>query len=84
MTSTAPLKGIDLIDCARANVDEGQGTASQRCGYGADVEQFMQELRRACDQIGVELHTFSDLDADTKRGLRAGGVEIAPQTTGNL
>lgn len=83
MTSSAPLQGTDLIDCARANATKGIEVAAQRCGYGEDLPTFEHELSKAGDYIGVEIHSFDDLITDqTNRG--ESGVEIAPDTPTQL
>lgn len=61
MTSSAPLRGTDLIDCARANAQKGLEVAAQRCGYGSDLATFERELQRAGDHIGIEIQGFADL-----------------------
>jgi hypothetical protein len=48
MTAAQPLKGIALIDCARANAQQGIDTAARLCGYGRDLHTFSRELSQAC------------------------------------
>lgn len=55
MASSAPLKGTDLIDCARANASKEIEITAQRCGYGEDIATFERELKQAGDYIGGRL-----------------------------
>jgi hypothetical protein len=82
MTSSAPLRGTDLIDCARANAPKGIEVAAQRCGYGSDLSTFEHELQKAGDRIGVEIHGFTDLlhPGEAKQA----GVEVGPDTLSEL
>ncbi len=61
MSSPVPLKGFDLIDCARANAAEGIAVAARQSGYGEDTVTFERALKRACEEIGVEIQTFQDI-----------------------
>ncbi|AKG24471.1 hypothetical protein [Calothrix sp. 336/3] len=82
MESTAPLQGTDLIDCARANGNEGIEIAAQRCGYGSDLTTFERELQKASDYIGVKVCTFRDLIAIKREGEE--GIVVAPETQTDL
>lgn len=82
MTSSAPLKGTDLIDCARANAKKGIEVTAQRCGYGNDLATFERELQLAGNHIGVEIHSFDDL-IHTGRTQQA-GVEVGPDSLSEL
>ncbi|MBD2091652.1 hypothetical protein H6F67_17555 [Microcoleus sp. FACHB-1515] len=89
MASPTPLKGLELIDCAKANAKQGIETAAELCGYGSDYSQFQQELKQACQAIGVEVNELSDLLTDVDRPtatiqLDPPGVEIGPGLDGNL
>ena len=84
MASPTPLLGTDLIDCAKANAKQGIETASHLCGYGKDISNFQQQLKQACDNIGVEIHELSDLITDQQLVKEAGGIEIAPDTATEL
>jgi len=64
MASSTPLQGIELIDCAKANAKQGIETAAAQSGYGQDVSTFQQELKKACEGIGVEINELSDLITD--------------------
>lgn len=84
MSSSAPLKGIELVDCAKANAAQGIDVASELCGYGKDHAQFQQELRQACHQIGVEISELGDLVTAQQVVRQTGGIEIAPDTSSEL
>lgn len=84
MASSEPLKDTDLIDCAKANAKQGIETAAMRCGYGQDLESFEQNLKQACDRIGVDIQELSDLVTDQQRVIEKGGLEIAPETPSDL
>jgi hypothetical protein len=84
MAAKEPLKGIELVDCARANAKQGIKTAAYLCGYGDDLPMFSQELQHACDHMGVEYHELADLIPEEWSSRRQLGVEIAPDTPNNL
>jgi hypothetical protein len=84
MASSAPLKGIELIDCAKANAAQGPTVAAELCGYGQDIATFQQELRQACQQIGIEVSELSDLITEQQVVRQVGGIEIAPETQSEL
>ncbi len=85
MAATKPLKGLELVDCAKANAKQGSETAANLCGYGTDLNTFKQELQQACQDMGVEFHELSDLITDQQRPLRLGeGEIIAPESTSEL
>jgi hypothetical protein len=78
---TKPLKGSELLDCARANADYGVETTASRCGYD-ETDQFWQALHQAADSIGIEVNQLSDLKPEQKPENI--GKEIAPDTTTEL
>lgn len=84
MASSAPLKGIELVDCAKANAPQGSDVAAELCGYGKDIPRFQQELRQACQQMGVEISELSDLITEQQIARQNGGIEIAPDTPSEL
>jgi len=61
MASPIKLHGVELIDCAKANAKQGVETAANLCGYGQDINGFLEELKTACQQIGVQIDELSDL-----------------------
>lgn len=84
MAATSPLKGLELVDCARANAKQGIETAAQLCGYGSDLNTFKQELKQACQAMGVEFHELSDLVTDQQTLLQMGGEVVAPESESEL
>ncbi len=84
MAAPTPLSGPELIDCARANAKFGTATASERCGYGQELEVFRQELIQACQNIGVEIHELSDLMLDPRSNRPQEGIEVAPDSLTEL
>jgi hypothetical protein len=83
MASEAPLVGTELIDCARANSNQGIEAAAQRCGYGDDLATFERELQKAGEYIGVEIKSFQDL-SDTQENLKEPRIVIAPDSPTQL
>ncbi|MEM8781141.1 MAG: hypothetical protein AAGF26_20255 [Cyanobacteria bacterium P01_G01_bin.49] len=79
------LQGIDLINCAKANAKQGVAVAAKLSGYGEDYGLFIDNLKKACQDIGVDLNEFNDLitDQETAKEDR-GGREISPDTTSQL
>jgi hypothetical protein len=84
MPSQEPLQGIELIDCAKANAEQGLTDATHLCGYGNDTARFQQELQQACRQIGIEISELGDLVTPQQVVRQTGGVEIAPDTPSEL
>lgn len=84
MASPTPLQGLELIDCAKANAEQGTEVAAELCGYGGDLNSFHQKLQQACEDIGVSFHTISDLVTDQQAIIRDRGIEVAPDTPSEL
>jgi hypothetical protein len=85
MASPTPLKGTELVDCARANAKQGIETAAYQCGYGDDLNTFAQELRIACEEMNLQVSELTDLITDQDMILNLGTGEIvAPDTASNL
>ncbi|WP_445251969.1 hypothetical protein [Microcoleus sp. B3-D7] len=84
MASSQPLKGIELIDCAKANAQQGIATAAKLCGYGGDLNTFERELKKACQDIGVEVKELSDLITAQQMMKQGMGIEVAPDTPSEL
>ena len=84
MSASEPLRGTELIDCAKANAKQGIETAAEQCGYGQDFVRFKQNLQQACQNIGVNIQELSDLVTDQQIVKERGGLEIAPETTSEL
>ncbi len=60
MAAPQPLKGMELVSCAKANAKYGLDNAAKQCGY-ADVEEFARVLKQTCDRMGVDISQMSDL-----------------------
>ena len=84
MTASERLKGVELVDCAKANAKQGMETAARQCGYGENVEEFGQKLQQACQDMGVDFNSLSDLVTDQQLAAEKGVVEIAPETQNQL
>ena len=84
MTPSQPLKGIELIDCAKANAEQGIHTAAKLCGYGSDLDTFTQELNQACQDIGIEVKALTDLITTPQKMESGSGLEIAPESLSQL
>ncbi|PSF38187.1 hypothetical protein C7H19_06865 [Aphanothece hegewaldii CCALA 016] len=84
MMTPTPLKGTELIDCARANGNDGIEVASNRCGYEQDINAFESELKKACQSIGVEFNSFNDILKSTTDYHKDAGLIIAPDTASEL
>jgi hypothetical protein len=85
MASSTPLKGTELVDCARANAKQGIETASYQCGYGEDVNTFAQELKQACEEMNLQVKELNELITDQDLLLQIGSGEVvAPDTASEL
>lgn len=84
MTASQPLQGTELIDCAKANAKQGIATAAKQYGYGEDLKQFSEQLKLACDRIGIGIDDLSNLITDRQRLKQMGGIEIAPDTPSQI
>lgn len=84
MSVAKPLVGLELIDCAKANAEQGVGVAAQLCGYGDNIAEFQQQLHQACQQIGVQIEGLQDLITPQQTVLQQGGIEVAPDTASEL
>jgi pyruvate-formate lyase-activating enzyme len=83
MASSSPLTGVILVDCAKANVENGIKVAAQQCGYGEDVAAFETALKQACADMNIDLKEFSQLAID-KRVNHRDGFEVYPDTATDL
>jgi hypothetical protein len=80
MASPTPLKGLELVDCARANAKQGIETAAQLCGYGENLNTFSQALKQACDDMGVKINELTDLITDQDALINMEGEIVAPDS----
>ncbi len=84
MAATEPLKGIALVDCAKANATSGPETAARLCGYGTDISGFQSALSKAGEDMGITLDGLKDLVTDQFMVQRTQGIEVAPDSPQNL
>ena len=84
LSGKMPLTGTDLINCARANAEQGIEKTAQLCGYGDDVQQLKTALKHAGEQMGIELKSFRDLLEDPRKLRGRSGIEVAPDTNASL
>ncbi len=80
MASSTRLKGLELVDCARANAKQGIETAAKQCGYGDDLHTFSQELKQACTDMGVTFNELTDLITEQDNLIKTEGEIVAPET----
>lgn len=79
------LQGIELIDCAKANAKQGSAVAAKNSGYGEDIGLFIENLQKACQQIGVDINELKDLITDQQIAKENRKVkEISPDTISDL
>jgi hypothetical protein len=84
MAATQPLKGITLVDCAKANAPQGVKVAANLCGYGSDISGFQSALAEAGKAMGIQLDGLEDLITDQFIVERTQGIEVAPDTPQDL
>ena len=85
MASSAPLKGTDLVDCAKANAKQGIEAAAFLCGYGTDLNTFRQELSNACEEMNLQVSELQELITTPDARLNIGvGEVVAPDTPADL
>jgi hypothetical protein len=80
MASPTPLKGLELVDCARANAKQGIETAAELCGYGDNLNTFSQELKHACDGMNVKFNELTDLITEQDNLIKMEGEIVAPES----
>ncbi|ASC70122.1 hypothetical protein XM38_010520 [Halomicronema hongdechloris C2206] len=83
MAASHPLKGLELLDCAKSNAEQGVAIAAHQCGYGSDIEGFARSLKRTCEDIGVDIESLGDLITPPDR-QEGRGLDIAPDSTNIL
>lgn len=86
MASSAPLEGVILVDCAKANVKYGLEAAAKQCGYGQDLAGFQAALTSACQAMGVSVDGFDDFDvlAENQEQMKPPGIEVSPDSPSDL
>ena len=79
------LQGIELIDCAKANAKQGRAVAAKNCGYQADIRLFIENLHKACQEIGVDINELNDLITDQQIAQENRKVlDISPDSAQDL
>ena len=79
------LQGIELINCAKANAKQGSAIAAKQCGYEENIGLFIENLNKACQQIGVDISELEDLITDQQIAQENRKVqEISPDTVSDL
>ncbi len=79
------LQGIELIDCAKASAKQGSAAAAKNCGYDDNIGLFIENLNKACQQIGVNIDELNDLITDQQIAKTNRKVlEVSPDTTSDL
>ncbi|MEL6441031.1 MAG: hypothetical protein AAFQ80_17470 [Cyanobacteria bacterium J06621_8] len=79
------LQGIELIDCAKANAKQGITIAAEQSGYGENTGLFIENLTKACQQIGVDINELEDLVNDQQVAQENIKVrEISPDTNSKI
>ena len=79
------LQGIELIDCAKASAKQGSAAAAKNCGYDDNIGLFIENLNKACQQIGVDIKELDDLITDqqiAKENKRV--LEVSPDSVSDL
>ena len=84
MAANQPLTGIALIDCAKANAQQGVQAAAKLCGYGDNISDFQTALSKAGADMGVKLDELDDLITDQSIAKRTPVMDVGPETTSQL
>lgn len=61
LSGEAPLKGEELINCARANASAGVEMAAKLCGFGSDTQRFVSKLKETAEESELSPETFKQL-----------------------
>lgn len=79
------LQGIELIDCAKANAKQGVAIAAKQSGYDQNIGLFVENLHKACQQIGVNIDELEDLITDQQIAKEERKVmDVAPDSISDL
>jgi len=66
-----PLKGAELISCAKSIAIHGSEAAAKACGYGDDIAAFEESLDQACEEAGIHIQGLEDLvNRDQVKAMR--------------
>ncbi len=70
---------------AKANAKQGTAVAAERSGYDRNVGLFIENLNKACQQIGVDINELDDLITDQQIAQENRQVkEISPDSVSDL
>ena len=56
-----PLKGQELINCAKANASAGVEQAASLCGFASNVDSFRSSLKEAIEKSKLPAESFQKL-----------------------
>ncbi|MGD1917959.1 MAG: hypothetical protein ACFCAD_03180 [Pleurocapsa sp.] len=56
-----PLKGEELVNCAKANASAGIKQAATLCGYASNLDSFRANLTKAIQEIELPEESFQKL-----------------------
>ena len=84
MAANQPLTGIELVDCAKANAQQRVQAAAKLCGYGDGISDFQSALRKAGEDMGIQLDELDDLITDQFIAKRTPVLDVGPETTSQL
>lgn len=61
LSGKAPLVGKELVNCAKGNAYTGLANTASLCGYASDVEGFIQNVRQATSEMGLDIAKIGSL-----------------------
>ena len=61
LSGEEPLKGKDLVNCARANASAGVEQAAELCGFASDTEGFQTALKETARELELPPESFKKL-----------------------
>jgi hypothetical protein len=61
LSGESPLKGEELINCAKANTSGGVKMAAELCGFAGDIERFQSALKNTVQELELPLESFNKL-----------------------
>ncbi len=61
LSGEAPLVGKELVNCAKGNAYTGLANTASLCGYASDVDSFVNNVRQAANEMGMEINDISSL-----------------------
>ena len=61
LSGESPLKGKELINCAKANASAGVEQAATLCGFASDIDSFRSSLKEAIAKSDLSEKSFEKL-----------------------